>query len=116
MVNNYLLQEKAAVEGFNKNNPQLQSLRAFLELVRQRTAQLGQDQAQLKDEWEKRRLKLEGEQASEAALLSQKLVQRLTAEADRLLREREAEAQRLRVKQQSLEQARLKQEQLVDAD
>jgi len=27
MVNNYLFQEKTAVENFNKTNPQLQSLR-----------------------------------------------------------------------------------------
>lgn len=67
--------------------------------MRQRTAQLGHDQTVLKDEWEKRKLRLEGEQVSEVAALNQKLVEKLSAEVDKLLREKEAEAQRLRVKQ-----------------
>ena len=34
MVNNYLYQEKQLVENFNKNNPQLLSLKQVLEQVK----------------------------------------------------------------------------------
>ena len=105
-----------AVENFNKNNPQLNSLKQILEQVKAKAAQLSQETQILKEDWERKKQRIESDQISEVSLINQKMIQKLSNDVDKLIKDKENETAKLKIKQQALEQQRAKQEQILDAD
>eukprot|EP00347_Sterkiella_histriomuscorum_P024416 403331190 len=116
LLNSYLTHERQVIENFNKSNPQVQYLQNLLDQVKQKTASLQQETLNLTEDWERKKLRIESDQISEVNSMNQKLIAKLTLEIDKLIKEKEGETQKLRLKQQSLEQTRSQQQTLVDQE
>ncbi|CDW85833.1 gas2 domain containing protein [Stylonychia lemnae] len=108
--------EKSAVENFNKNNPQLNLLKQIIDQIKNRTAQLSSETNILKEDWERKKLRIESDQINEVNNINQKMIAKLSQDIDKLIKEKENETQKLRMKLQSLEQIKLRQEQAVDQE
>ncbi len=64
---------------------------------------MSQETQILKEDWERKKQRIESDQISEVSLINQKMIQKLSNDVDKLIKDKENETAKLKIKQQALE-------------